>query len=346
LKDDTGKDLGKITSDGSDREKTTLTIAEKMQTLKIRTIGGTAPDEEGSLQGWRQSLHSNPALVKYKLNTIDNLVTDPVRKAKFLEAINMYLKTNQPVDSCSILAIRVPLKTYYSDEDSGGKHDLSVAYPDVPEGWLRLGQFAQGAKAEWAFKGTNYGVAVRINPNLMLDGHCSNPPVMPATTAESKWTLWRHSTAFGFYTPIYDPADNSTVLTDNLTDKTTPVRDQYTAVGDIFEPATELKYLNGIEKIACFHKNCTIKVSGKTGTWIWDDAGTGGDSDIAVLGAPPAYAGTGSTKLQPLVVRSPQTSDAYAFKCLPRGTDWNTLTWYMPDWSKVKWLENRWLANL
>jgi hypothetical protein len=215
----------------------------------------------------------------------------------------------------------------------------------VPEGWLRLGQFAQGAKSEWAFKGTNYGVAVKINPNLTLDGHCPNPPVMPATTAESKWALWRHSTAFGFYTPIYDPADNSTILNDML-DKKTPLRDQYAAIGDIFEPATELKYIQGLDKIACFHKDCMVEVSGAKGTWIWDDAGTDGPTDIAVLGAPPAYAGKGSTKLQPLVVKSSQTSDGYAFKCLARGTDWTKLTWHMPDWSKVKWLENRWLANM
>lgn len=323
-----------------------------MDSFKIRTYGGIAPDENDGLQGWRRSIVSDPAIVKYKLKPIDELITDQDRKKKLQAAIKDHLAGTQPIDSCSVLAIRVPLKPYFSDRDSRSKHDLTVAYPDVPDGWLRVGQFAQPGKAENCFHGQSYGLAVKANPNLDLEGPCPHPPVVAAKAATMQWNNWTNGVPFGFYTPTYDaPTKVEDALAIIADPKLAAQYNNYAALGDIFEPATETKWLKDLDKVACFHKDCMVDIPGGSNFWLWDDTSTGASKDVMIVGAPTAYAGkddgkVGEKKMQKLVNMAKETSDSYVFKCLARGADWPNQSWKMLDWSKVKLLENKWLADL
>ncbi|RAO73970.1 uncharacterized protein BHQ10_009982 [Talaromyces amestolkiae] len=215
--------------------ETEMSTAIELKTVNPHTIGGTATrtatDDKEDLNSWRQSLHTNPALINYKLRPIEELVpadltveqgkdaggkTITVSKRSLVKkAGRAFIDAHAPVDHCTVLAIKVPLKPYYSDAGSGAKHDMSVAYPDVPKGWLRVSQFAQGASRKYAFRGQSYTYAVRANPNLVLlgtHGTCPCPGVVAATHANTIWT-GRLTMTLGdslppaptFWRPYYQP---------------------------------------------------------------------------------------------------------------------------------------------
>jgi hypothetical protein len=106
-------------------------------------------------------------------------------------AARALIDAQAPVDHCTGLAIKVPLKQYYSDLGSHAKRDISVAYPDVPKGWLCVAQFAQGVSMKYAFQGQSYTWAVRATPNIDLlgtHGSCPCPGVVAATHVNIIWT--------------------------------------------------------------------------------------------------------------------------------------------------------------
>lgn len=132
-----------------------------MQAVNTHTIGGTATDNRESVNSWRRSLHTNPALINYKLRPIEEFVPADLRveqgkdaagkpvtvskRSLVKKAARALIDAQAPVDHCTVLAIKVPLKPYYCDAGSDAKHDMSVAYPDVPKGWLRVSTFCPGS---------------------------------------------------------------------------------------------------------------------------------------------------------------------------------------------------------
>ncbi|ETI22664.1 hypothetical protein G647_06740 [Cladophialophora carrionii CBS 160.54] len=134
LKDpETSVDAGDVRNNPDRSDVSSHSLAEALDVVRTTTFGGTAPDGE-QLEGWRRTLATNPSVVLYKSKTMDTLMDDPVLRAALQQVIKDRLSRGQPVDRCKLLAIRVPLAPYYSDRDSRGKHDISVAYPNVPKG--------------------------------------------------------------------------------------------------------------------------------------------------------------------------------------------------------------------
>ncbi|OAP60890.1 hypothetical protein AYL99_05892 [Fonsecaea erecta] len=349
---DTGTKVGDVSSKPKSEDHVVNTILKTMDVVKTKTIGGTAPDG-AALYGWRQSLASNPSVVKYKLKSLDTLVDDATKKSELQKAIKARLALTQPVDGCNVLAIRVPLKPYFSDRDSRGKHDMSVAYPDVPKGWYAVGQFAQGAALEDAFHGNSSCIAVRGNPNFDLDPEHACPALFGATAAKRRWYASRGDHQYGMFTPVFDSPYQDDLLKKYPALKTSPqvsLSDQYLALGDIFEPATDPLGINrtSLENVACFHVSCLKEVPKfPVKVWIWDDTSTGGTPDVTIMGAPNLEMPDGKSKeRRQMVLQAPETGPAYLFKCLPRGDDGSTEKWYTLDWDKVKWMENKWMADI
>ncbi|EXJ71718.1 uncharacterized protein A1O5_05526 [Cladophialophora psammophila CBS 110553] len=349
---DTGKKVGNVSAKPNSEDHVVNSILQTMDVLKTKTIGGTAPDGE-ALFDWRQSLASNPSVVKYKVKSLDTLVDDPTKKSALQTAIKARLAMTEPVDGCNVLAIRVPLKPYYSDRDSRGKHDISVAYPDIPKGWYAVGQFAQPAALENAFYGKSYCIAVRGNPNFDLDPDRACPALFGATSAKRRWYTERQGNNYGMFTPVFDSSYQDDLLKKYPALKTSPqvpLIDQYQALGDIFEPAVDPQSIprTSLENIACFHTSCLKELPKfPPKVWIWDDTNTHGTPDVTVMGAPNLEMPDGKSKeRRQMVIQAPETGPSYIFKCLPRGDDGSTEKWYTLDWDKVKWMENKWMADI
>lgn len=360
-----------------------------MQTVNTHTIGGTATDDKENLGSWRQSLHTNPALINYKLRPIEELVPadltveqgkdaagKPVTVSKrslVKKAARALIDAQAPVDHCTVLAIKVPLKPYYSDAGSGAKHDMTVAYPDVPKGWLRVSQFAQGTSWKYAFRGQSYTYAVRANPNLDLlgiHGTCPCPGVVAATHANSIWK-GRANLTLGqpippvptFWRPYYQPynetqikADYTKIIQSGGTlglglDVNKPLLDQYSPLGDIFEPLVNgQKELTNLNSLALFHKDMVVKLKKSVNTsldvqWLWDDSGSGAPTDVTVLGLPISRGNLGPNDETLLMEAAPETSTALPFWCTGRSVDPTKYDGITLDWIKVKILRNEWLSK-
>jgi hypothetical protein len=173
-------DVGDVRNNPSRTDNRTYILAEALDVIRTTTVGGTAPDGE----------------------LLEGGVDDPVKKSALQQAIQERLARGQPVDSCKLLAIRVPPKPYYSDRDSRGKHDISVAYPEIPKGWYTVGQFAQSAALENSFGGKSYAIAVRPNPNFELDAEHPVPALFGATTCQRRWNTYRQGNQYGMFTPF------------------------------------------------------------------------------------------------------------------------------------------------
>lgn len=324
---------------------------ESMKEIRTTTVGGTAPDGD-LLENWRRTLSTNPSVVLYKLKPIDTLVEDPAKRNALKEAIKRRLAQGQPIDGCNLLAIRVPLKPYYSDRDSRGKYDISVAYPDVPKGWYAVGQFGQSAALENAFWGHSYAIAVRGNPNFELDADRPFPALFGATSTQRRWCTYRQGNQYGMFTPVFDTPYEEAVLQKYPKLRSIPgsLKDQYLALGDVFEPAAESQAVpqHALEKVACFHRSCLKELPRfPPKVWMWDDTNTRGSPDVTVMGAPNLIMPDGKTKEpRQMVIQAPETGPSYLFKCLPRGDDGSGQVWYTLDWDKVKWLENKWMADI
>jgi hypothetical protein len=317
--------------------------------VRTTTVGGTAPDGD-KLEGWRRTLATNPSVVLYKSKTIDTLVDDPVLKAALQQAIRDRLSRGQPIDSCKLLAIRVPLTPYYSDRDSRGKHDISVAYPAVPKGWYAVGQFAQSAALENSFWGKSYAIAVRPNTNFELDLEHPAPALFGATSCLRRWHTYRQGNQYGMFTPVFDTPYEQEVFQKYPALKGAKLRDQYVALGDVFENAADPQGVrqNSLERVACFHLSCLRELPGfPPKIWVWDDSGTGGTPDVTVMGAPNLVMPDGKPgEPRQMVIQAPETGPSYLFKCLARGNDGSLEHWFTLDWDKVKWLENKWMADI
>lgn len=351
-----------------------------MQVNNAKTVGGTPPDSEKSLGSWTRSLASNPSAVKFKLKPMDTLVDDVAKQQAIQKAIKDRLAATAPEDGCSLIAIRVPLKPRCSDKHSGGKHDITVAYPAAPDGWFYVGQFAQPVEEGDAYGQESFAVAIRGNPNFDIDPSCPCPPLLPANTLELRWSSWKWfrelSRMYGFYTPTLKISDSAAeqliekfpILKKSplLEDTTDPapsltVESQYISLGDIFELTLNTGAFNDpeiIKRLPLFHVGCLKKLDNiPPKVWLWDDTDTGGNPDVTVMGAPNVGAVSGLSGLIPgandakwprqmVVGAANQPSPPwFLFKCLNRGNIGENWPWYTLDWDKVKWLENKWMAN-
>ncbi|KAH8813354.1 hypothetical protein F5884DRAFT_751638 [Xylogone sp. PMI_703] len=254
------------------------------------------------------------------------------------EHANKRLNKAQPNDNYSILAVRVSLKPYFSDLDSHARNaDLTVAYPEAPRGWLRIAQFASPFNAQWSFRGQCQSIAVCVNPNRIIEDKSTNLHVVPATGITMKWNLWRENKPFGFFKAIYSPKGASAETED------------YQSIGDIFEPAIDPASVR-FKELACFHKDVLVdlipggknKNTSQAPAWIWDDKGTGANTDCAVVRLPMGYGTAGTVTDEPLVTPD---NVGYIFECHP-WEDLSTpdnLCGKTLDWSKVKFLDSTWL---
>lgn len=388
FKDAKGGDVGSAGAGTSTTDKKSQKLFESLQTVNTHTIGGTATDDKEILDSWRQSLTTNPALINYKLRPIEELVpadltveqkntdgkTVTVSKRSLVKkAARAIIDAQAPVDHCTVLAIKVPLKPYYSDLGSHAKHDISVAYPDVPKGWLRVAQFAQGASMKYAFQGQSYTYAVRANPNLDLlgtHGSCPCPGVVAATHANIIWT-GRPDMYIGegmppapsFWRPYYQPYNETQIKADYKKiieaggsfglglDVNKPLNGQYIPLGDIFEPLSYgQKELTNLNSLAVFHTDMIVKLKKAVNTsldvhWIWDDSGSRAETDVTVLGLPISRGNLGPNDETLLMEPAPETSTALPFWCAQRSVDPTKFEGVTLDWTKVKILRNEWLSK-
>ncbi|WEW57034.1 hypothetical protein PRK78_002493 [Emydomyces testavorans] len=334
-------DLDATVKDSS-KDNTVQQIMNKMELVHTRTIGGVANDS--NVQAWRNSLYANPVVVDYDIRPIWELIDDPNLAQEVKNQVNTLLTTTQPYDPCDILAMYVPIKKYADDRDSHAKCDLTVAVPDVPEGWLQLCQYAQCGTWNDSFNGANNkGIAVRINPNRTVDRDGNGkadgnqpPAVMGATGLDVIWQLWRSDRNFAVYHLKGPSAD-------------------YAAVGDIFENQCDPNAVQR-KRYAVFHnrllKQCKLKTNDpKDGLkFIWNDQRSGAGGNV-VLVAPPlglcqVTDEAGNVKDMPIFVNDPATGMGYPFYGTAVGDydDTFEITASMLDWSKVKWLEADWLG--
>lgn len=281
-------------------------LFESLETVNTHTIGGTATDDKENLDSWRQSLHTNPALINYKLRPIKELVPADLtveqkdtagksvtvsKRGLVKKVAKALIDAHAPVDHCTVLAIKVSLKPYYSDLGSHAKHDISVAYPDVPKGWLRVAQYAQGANMKDAFRGQSYTYAVRANPNqdlLGTHGSCPCPGVVAATHANIIWAGRSDMTlgqsippAPSFWRPYYQPYNETQIKADYTKiiqaggffglglNVNKPLNGQYIPLGNIFEPLPwGQKELTNLNSLAIFHKDMVVKLKNPALTFI------------------------------------------------------------------------------
>ncbi|ORY07667.1 hypothetical protein BCR34DRAFT_489297 [Clohesyomyces aquaticus] len=337
-------------AEADESDKKTQRLVDTMDAMQIRTLGGLAPEADTDLTNWRRTLFFNPVAVDYKLKPIYELLPpDHAKRAALTEEIQKRLAVTAPKDPFSLIAIRVPLKPYISDRDSQAYADLTVAWPDAPDGWLRVGQFAQSAKWENNNMTNDKGVAVRVNPNFDWEG--KEPTVVSAVACTRAWKTRQNGVDFGIFRPLGpDKATdtNSNVLTVNeglfFLQGTEPT---YQPLGDFFEHTQSPEGVPSVslESLAVFHKSLlkTAYTTDSNVRWLWDDSGTGGWPDITLLGAPQDLAEASPPHDRRTLVVGPGGAPAYIFKCVPRNTDHKSVEWKTLDWSKVKWLDNKFL---
>lgn len=327
----------------SSKDQTVQQIMNKMELVRTRTIGGIANDS--NVQAWRNSLYSNPVVVDYNIRPIWELIDDPNLAKEVMNQVNTLLTTTQPYDPSEIIAMYVPIQRYADDRDSHSENDLTVAVPDVPEGWLELCQYAQ--RGEWnnTFNGANNkGIAVRVNPNRTVDrdgdGKIDNtqpPAVMPATGLEVVWQLWRSGRNFAVYR-LKGPSA------------------EYAALGDIFENQCDPNAVQR-KRYAVLHnrmlRQCRLNTANPADDlhFIWSDKESGAGGNVILVAPPPDLCQVtdeaGNVKDMPIFVNDPATGMGYPFYGMAVGDydDSFEFTASMLDWSKVKWLEAEWLAT-
>lgn len=332
-----------------------------MQAYTIKTLGGTAPSDDSNLSHWQSTLFTNPVAVDYKLRPIYDLLDPTSTKYEGVkEEVDDRLDVTAPKDPFSLLAIRVPLKNYFSDYKSGGKWDIVVAYPDVPAGWLRVGQFAQPGRDSSMQNET--AIAVRVNPNFRGEGKALS--VVPAIGCKLKWKDQSNGISFGMFTPIGpaspsnanllsgpDDDDSSNPTTTTTTTGSDPDGGPaYFPLGDIFEPSISPEGVpqHSLESLAVFHKDVLVtkQHNDKNMVWIWDDADTGGTPDISVWGAAVNIAEEYPPRERRMVlVGQDGGAPAYLFQATARCSveEAKEVQWKCLDWRKVKWLDNKWL---
>ena len=182
---------------------------------------------------------------------------------------------------------------------------------------------------------------MRANPNLDLlgiHGTCPCPGVVAATHANSIWK-GRANLTLGqpippvptFWRPYYQPynetqikADYTKIIQSGGTlglglDVNKPLLDQYSPLGDIFEPLVNgQKELTNLNSLALFHKDMVVKLKKSVNTsldvqWLWDDSGSGAPTDVTVLGLPISRGNLGPNDETLLMEAAPETSTALPF---------------------------------
>ncbi|EEP81403.1 predicted protein [Uncinocarpus reesii 1704] len=326
----------------SSKDQTVQQIMSKMELVRTRTIGGVADDS--NVQAWRNSLYSNPVVVDYDIRPIWELIDDQNLAGQVKTQVNALLTAAQPYDPCEIMAMYVPIKKYADDRGSGANYDLTLAVPDVPEGWLELCQYSQTGKWNDTFNGANNkGIAIRINPNRTVDRDGDGkidgnqpPAVMGATGLDVLWQHWRSDRNFAVYRLRGPSAD-------------------YAAIGDIFENQCDPNAVQR-RRYAVLHSRVLNKCSVNTGNandglrLMWSDQGSGAGGNVVLVAPPPGSCQlldeNGNVKDLPVFVNDPATGMGYPFYGCTVGDydDAFGIIASMLDWSKVKWLESEWLG--
>jgi hypothetical protein len=142
-----------------------------------------------------------------------------------------------------------------------------------------------------------------------------------------------------FWRPYYQPYNEAQIKADytKITqsvgslglglDVTKPLIDQYSPLGDIFEPLPYgQKELTNLNSLAVFHKDMIVKLKKATNTsldvhWLWDDSGSKAHTDVTVLGLPISRGNLGPNDETLLMEPAPETSTALRFWCAGRSVD-------------------------